>query len=726
MDHGAAIFPIRFLLQPRSVAFVGISAKGGPGARMLAALNRSGFTGPVWPVNEKYPELGGRRCYPSLSALPETPDCVIVAVPAAAVADVLRDAAAVSVRAAMVISEGFADANTDVGRARQEEIVAIARQANMAVAGPNSMGIAALSSHFAATMAEIPATVQSGGISLVSQSGGLLNAVVELSANRGVGLHYLISIGNQAVVDLADYIDFLVEDPQTKVIALIMEGAKNGRRFRDAIQRAARAKPVVVLKLGSSTGGQAATLAHTGTLAGQHAAYVALFQQSGIALVESIDELVESAALFAAAPLPRGNRVAMLTVSGGATSLIADLGEKAGIAFAPIRIDTDRRLQNILSVERSFSNPIDTVGLPRLRRDNNMKAVLDALIDDDMIDVIGLVLGMRIEGFESHNALIEVMADRAKSSEKPLMVLSFISNSLTRKWRGYASAHGLPLLEDLEGGLKAIAHLVHHAEVRRRPAVSLQTPRSLDVSNLDLSNLDLPDLAPNVTLTEAESKKILAAAGLPVTREVLARTPAEAGLLASDFDGAVVLKIQSPDIPHKSDVGGVFLGARGQAEVKKAAEDIVANARRACPVARIDGVLVQEMVGDGVEFILGMTYDDQLGPMIVLGAGGTAVEVFKDAAVRLPPLLAGDVRDMISELKCARLLDGYRGAPPRDVEALVDCCVRFADFVAATDGRYAAIDLNPVLVLGKGQGVKIADALIVTRDHHRERSNATN
>lgn len=721
MDDRAAILPIRSLLQPRSVAFLGVSAKGGAGARMLESLNRSGFSGPVWPVNEKYPEIGGRRCYPSLSALPGTPDCVVVAVPAEAVADVLRDAAAIGVHAAMVVSEGFADAGTETGRERQNEVVALAREANMAIAGPNSMGIAALSSHFAATMAEIPASVQSGGISLVSQSGGLLNAVVELSANRGVGLHYLISIGNQAVVDLADYIDFLVDDPQTKVIALIMEGAKNGRRFRDAVQRAARAKPVVVLKLGRSAGGQAATLAHTGTLAGPDAAYVALFRQSGIALVESIDELVESAALFAAAPPPRGNRVAMLTVSGGATSLIADLGEKAGIAFAPIRAETDRRLQSILSVERSFSNPIDTVGLPRLRRDGNMKAVLDALIDDDAIDVIGLVLGMRIEGFPSHQALIDVMAERAKSSEKPLMVLSFMSNSLTRKWRGHAAAHGLPLLEDLEGGLKAVAHLVHHADIGRRPPAAIEPLR-----DLDLPDLALPDLAPGLTLTEAESKKVLAAAGLPITRETLARTPAEAGRLARDFDGAVALKIQSPDIPHKSDVGGVFLGARGEAEAEKAAEEVLANARRACPAARIDGVLVQEMVGDGVEFILGMTYDDQLGPMIVLGAGGTAVEIFKDAAVRLTPLCADDVRDMLSELKCARLLEGYRGAPPRDIDALVDCCVRFAGFVAATDGRYAAIDLNPVLVLAKGQGVRIADALIVTRDHQKETGNAKN
>jgi acetyltransferase len=482
-----------------------------------------------------------------------------------------------------------------------------------------------------------------------------------------------------------------------------MEGAKNGRRFRSAIERAARRKPLVVLKLGRSEFGQRATLAHTGTLAGSHEAFAALFRQNGVALVDSIDALVETAALFDLAPLPQGDRVVMMTVSGGATSLIGDLGEAAGLNFPPIAESTNVRIQEILGVERAFGNPLDTVGLPRLRRDGNISAVVQALQDDDGVDVIGLVLGMRGDGWGSHQELVDRLAAAAKGARKPLMVVSFMSNSLTRHWRGYAQANGLPLVEDLERGLKAVRHLIDYAAFRCSPA----RRTVVSVSAITQTRARV--------LTEAQSKAILGAAGLPVTREALARDPAEAVRLAAEIRGAVALKIQSAEIAHKSDIGGVHLGARTAAEVEAAARKVFDNARRNCPGAAIDGILVQEMVEDGVELILGMTYDETFGPMVVCGAGGVTVEVFKDAAVLLPPFSANEASAAIRSLKVARLLDGFRGALPRDVDALIDCCVRFGDFVAATDGQYAAIDLNPVLVRPHGQGVRIADALMETR-----------
>lgn len=697
------------LLKPRSVAFVGVSAKGGSGAKMLKSAQTLGFSGPIWPVNPKSDEIGGLPCFKSLTDLPGLPDCVVVAVPAPAVLDVLADAAALGVPSALVVSEGFADAGSDEGRARQADLIAFAAKHRMAIAGPNCMGIATLMHRYAATMADIPKALTAGGVSLISQSGGLLNAVAELSANRGVGLNYMVSIGNQAVVEMADFVDALVQDEATKVIALVMEGAKNGRRFRAAVERAAKVKPVVVLKLGRSESGQAATLAHTGTLAGKHEAFAALFRQSGVALVNSLDELVETAALFAVSPLPGGDRVCMLTVSGGATSLISDLGEAAGIHFPPISAVTNASLERLLEVTRTFGNPVDTVGMPRLRKNDNMKQIIDTLLADDGIDVIGLVLGMRMDGAESHQALVDELARAAETAKKPLMVVSFISNSLTGRWRQYASTHKLPLVEDLGRGMKAIRHLVDYAAMRRRQTA---------VAAVSFA----PDLAAHgharsVALTEADSKKILAKAGMPVTRELVAATPDEAAQLYAQIGGKVVLKVQSQDIPHKSDVGGVYLGAKSTEEVRTASAQILASARKAKPDAAIDGVLVAEMVEDGTEFILGMTYDEQFGPLIVCGAGGVTVEVFKDAAVRLPPLDAAEARVMLGELKSSKFLAGFRGAAPRDVDALVDCIVRFAAFAQATDGAFAAIDLNPVLVCPKGKGVRIADALIVTRSN---------
>jgi acetyltransferase len=707
MEQTLSSLPVEALLRPRAIALIGVSPKGGAGANILKSGERFGFAVPTWPVNPRYDEIAGHRCYKSLHDLPQRPDCAVVCVPADAVLEVISEAAAASIPAAYVISEGFADAANDEGRARQARLVAIARNAKMALAGPNCMGIASLNYRFAATMADIPADALSGGISLVSQSGGLMNSFAELANNRGIGINYLISSGNEAALEMADYIEFLSGDPATAVIACIMEGAKDGRRFRTAIERASPRKPLIVLKLGRSAFGQRATLAHTGTLAGRHEAFAALFRQNGVALVDSIDSLLETAALLELAPLPKGDRVVMMTVSGGATSLIGDLGESVGLNFPPIDDVTNARIQKILGVERAFGNPLDTVGLPRLRRDGNISAVAGALIEDDGIDVIGLVLGMRADGWGSHQELVDRMAEAAQRAGKPLLVVSFMGNSLTRHWRGYAKAHGLPLVEDLERGLKAVRRLIDYAAFRRRVRGPARGVASV--------SLDLPAAAEGRVLTEAESKKILAAAGLPVTREQLARDPCEAVRIAAQISGPVALKIQSPDIPHKSDIGGVHLGARTASEVETAARRVLDNARRNCPGAAIDGILVQEMVGDGVECILGMIYDATFGPLVVCGAGGVHVEIFKDAAVLLPPVTAEDVRTALSSLKVSKLLDGFRGSAPSDVDALVDCCVRFGEFVAATDGAFAAIDLNPVFVCARGRGVRIADALIEPR-----------
>jgi acyl-CoA synthetase (NDP forming) len=307
------------------------------------------------------------------------------------------------------------------------------------------------------------------------------------------------------------------------------------------------------------------------------------------------------------------------------------------------------------------------------------------------------------------------MAAAAKKVRKPLLVVSFMSNGLTRHWRGYSRARGLPLIEDLERGLAAVRHLVDYAEFRRR--ADAQAARARESGHPKNQSFVATVAAPpkGIVLTESESKTILARAGLPVTREDLARDPAEAVRMAAAIGWPVALKIQSRDIPHKSDAGGVHLGARTPEEVEAAAGKILANARRNCPQAAIDGILVQEMVEDAVEFILGMTYDETFGPLLVCGAGGVTVEVFKDAAVALPPLAAQDIRRMLGGLKAAKLLDAFRGAPPRDIDALVECCRRFADFVVATDGQFAAIDLNPIFVCARGRGVRIADALIETR-----------
>jgi acetyltransferase len=403
----------------------------------------------------------------------------------------------------------------------------------------------------------------------------------------------------------------------------------------------------------------------------------------------------------------------MMTVSGGGTSLIADLGAAAGLSFPPLSATTNTRLQAILGVERPFGNPIDTVGLPRLRQAGNVSAVIAALLNDDGIDAIALVLVMRADGSPAHNELVDAMADAAKtagaSTHKPLMILSFMANSLTRHWRGFSRERGLPLVEDLELGVRAVRDLIDYAAFRRRAETTPSAGAAVPASRREL------ELPARRILTEFESKQILGEAGLPVTREALARDPADAVRIAAEIGSAVALKIQSTDIPHKSDIGSVYLDARTPQQVENAARLVAANAAYNAPHAVIDGILVQEMIEPGVEFVLGMTYDEQFGPLIVCGAGGVTVEVFKDAAVLLPPFGPEDVLAALGGLKAARLLQGYRGVAARDVDALVECCVRFCDFAVATDGQFAAIDLNPVIVGPVGRGVRIADALIEMR-----------
>ena len=690
------------LFRPRSIAIVGASARGGPGAKILSTLRAGGFASPVWCVSQTSQEIEGYPCFRSLAELPSTPDCLLISVPAEAVNGVLQTAGDLKIPAALVVSEGFADAGTQEGRDRQTRLIDIATNARMAVAGPNSIGLACLGRSMIATMTDlVPAHAQKGSISIVSQSGGLMLAASELCANRGIGLEKLISIGNQAVIELADYIDYLAADEDTRVIGLIIEGVRNGRRFRAALERAARRKPIVVLKLGRSELGQAATLAHTGTLAGKDEAFVTLFRQSGAALVGTIDDFAETCALFALAPVPAGDRVCMLTISGGATSLISDVGAAAGVRFAPLSLATNKALQEIIEVDRDFANPIDTVGLARLLKEGSLGRTINVLRDDPEVDVIGLVIPFRLDANPIQTRLIEGLREAAAGATKPVVAISFMSNSMNARWRGYAHASGLPLMEDVSAAMRAIRCLVDYGAFRRK-ALAL----TRGVSGAAIA------LAPGRTLTEAESKIVLGQTNLPLTREFLARDADEAARLARDLDADLAIKVQSADIPHKSDIGGVELHVKPD-QAAAAAQRVLANAARACPEARIDGVLVQEMIDDGVEFILGMTFDEQFGPLIVLGAGGVQVELFQDSTVRLPPLDRHEVRAMLAELKIAKVLDGFRGAPPRDVEALIDCCLAFSDFVVRTDGQFAAIDINPLLVRPRGRGVKIADALIV-------------
>jgi len=688
------------LLGPRSVAVVGPNDRGNTGARALKNVMSSGFTGPIYPVNPNYDTLEGLKCYPTLTSLPEVPDSVIISVPVTGALKVVREAEAIGTPSAVLFCDGFIDLGTEEGARRDAELMAIIDRTGMAVQGPNCMGT--LGRRYSSTFGRGPGDVKPGGISIVSQSGGLINAFIELGNNRAIGFNTLISGGNEAVVNAADYLEWLADDSETKVIICIVEGVKDGSRFRAALTKAAHAKPVVVLKLGRSEAGQRATVAHTGSLAGNDAIFAALCRRCGAALVDTVDAALEAAAMFTRVALPRGDNIVIFSTSGGATVLTTDLAAKLGFHFPPLPAKTNHEMQRIFEVEKNFINPFDVTAQPRLARGNNMTRCLEALLADDTFDLIGCVLIVQRDPGGANQHLLDQTKLVAAKASKPIILFP----EATMHWREQPVDPGVHVASSLSDGLVALRALLDYATFRRRLArvPSDDRPRAPYVT--------LPS-NPQV-LTEFESKRLLAAAGLPVTREELVHSADGAVAAARRIGFPVALKVQSSDLMHKSDVGALALGLTGDEDVRRTFKHLLADVGSRQPDARIDGVLVQEMVSEGVEVLLGMKRDPSFGSVVVVSPGGVFVELFEDAAqLGFSPLCADAAEDMVRRsASLETLLGGFRGRPVADRTALVELIVDFARFIEQLGDDVVAVDLNPVMVRPRGRGVTIVDAAI--------------
>jgi acyl-CoA synthetase (NDP forming) len=686
------------LLKPRSAAVVGASPKRNVGGRIYRNMTRCGFGGPLYPVNPGYDKIDGTPCYPDMDALPDAPECVVLAVPYTNVFEPLEAAARRGVKAAVVVAEGFNDAATDEGRERQRRLIAIADEHGMAISGPNCMGLVGLKTGLGAAFTNLPDGLVTGGVSLVSQSGGLLNATIELGHNRTIGFNYLLSGGNEAVVTSADFIDWLADDPGTSVIINILEGARDGRRYREAIGRAITKKPVVLLKLGRTETGRSAALAHTGSLAGDNAAYEALQRDYPLAVTTTIDEMVETAMMFDRIPRPAGDRLFLFSVSGGATVLAGDLARDAGLHMPPIGAATNKALQEILEVDHPFQNPMDVVGAPRLAKGDNLTRCLDVLLADDDYDLIALVMVAQRDITDSHQVLHDQYEQVMARANKPIVLVSEM-NWQPRNRPDYDSPYISGTVDD---GMRAIKRLIDYGAFENLSPEETRRPPPLTVPG-----------EPGQTLTEADSVDFLELLALPFARHALAASATEAAEKAAEIGFPVVLKISSPDIPHKTEVNGIRLNLGSEEAVREAYDSIWKSAKAVSPDAKLGCVLVQEMVSGGVEMILGMTFDPQFGPLIMVGAGGTLTELISDRAIGFPPLSADKAMAMIDGLRVSQLLDGWRGGPKMDKAALVHTLITLSDIATATDGQVTAIDLNPAIVLPQGQGIRIADALIV-------------
>jgi acyl-CoA synthetase (NDP forming) len=606
-----------------------------------------------------------------------------------------------------VLAAGFAEAGPQ-GAAREAELVRIAEESGLMVCGPNCIGVANLVDGVATYSVALSSETHAGGVSAVVQSGavclGLANAA-------RFGFRHLISSGNEAVLDSADYIGYLADDPHTEVIVAFLEGISSPDRFVAAAEAAAEnGKPILAVKVGRSEMARRTVQAHTGSLAGSDRVIDAAFDRLGVVRMATLDELLEAAELFATCPMPEGGGVGLLSLSGGQIGLIADLAQDLGLTFPPLSQHGRERLTQILPPFSPIANPLDAWGSGNLEA--TYPACVAVVSQEDDVDLLAVSrdtpAGVAEREVEQSLAVAASAVEAARRTGKPVLLFSNLSAGFDERVTAELKAGGVPYLQGTAETLRAIQAFHDYAEFQRRrerlEETGCPSPASLGQWRARLRE---------GPLSEVEARRLLADYGIPGPRERVVADADAAAEAARAIGFPVVLKILSPDIQHKTEIGGVRTDLRDEGAVRSAFAEVMEAAAVHHPQADVPGALVQEMIwGDAVEVIVGVIQDADFGPAVVFGSGGTLVELFQDASLRLPPLSRRDAREMIEETRAARLLDGFRGAPAADSEALIDVLVRLSQLAVDLRREIAALDINPLMVLPDGEGVRAVDVLV--------------
>jgi len=696
------------LFAPRSVALVGATDDPSRfGGRVFRYMVRFGFPGRIYPVNPRYSEIQGLKCYPGLRDLPETPDHVGIIVATGRVFDTLGDCAALGVPCATVYSAGFAETGTPEGRARQEKLAAFARSSGMRILGPNCNGLINFVDAFAMTSTGAISGPRRapGNVGVVSQSGGLGQINIMWRAQEaGLGISYQASCGNEADIDTLDVVRFMLRSETTDVVLLAVEAFRDGAKLRAVAEEAAdRGKPIVVLKFGRTEAGSRAAASHTGAVAGVDDIYDAAFRQYGLIRVNECNELYEMAVLLRHRRWPRGRRMASVAATGGNIVQLADVGAGLGIAWPPYAEQTQSVLGELMPGFGSVGNPTDMTSMATGEPEAYRKA-LQAIADDPNIDAVAPIFA-----FVSRRDL-DLGAAFVNGCAKPAAMIwvGGCTDQPEFSRRDLVEA-GMPVYRDATPCLAAMRAAMGYGEMlAARAAGERQCARPAGI-NADAAQRQLAQAGS--TLTEHEAKLLLAEYGLPVTREQLATGADEAVTVACRLGGTVALKIDSADIPHKTEAGAIRLGLTGREAITRAYDEVVAAARRYAPGARINGVLVQEMAQPGVELMLGVIRDPTFGPVVAVGIGGIHVEVLRDMAYRVAPVNHLDAAAMLRELRGYRLLEGVRGQPRCDIDAVCDLLVRLSWLAVDLGDVIAELDINPLVV--HETGALVVDALVV-------------
>lgn len=702
---------VEYFFAPRSIAVIGASANAAkPSGRPIAALLQQGYTGAVYPINPRYGEIAGLPCYPSLDDVPGPVDLAVVAVPAEVAPAALEQCLAKGVRAAVVFTSGFAEVG-EAGKALQEKMTELARRDGMRIMGPNCLGMVYFKNAVMASFTDIISVrlPAAGALAFVTQSGAFGEKAFMQAARDGVGFSAFISVGNEADLEFPDFISYLIGDPDTSLFGVYLEGARDGAKFRRVAEAALRAgKPILVKKVGRTRAGTRAAASHTGSLAGDDAIYDAFFRQTGIVRIEELRDLTSFAIVHRSGRLPAGRRVGILTGSGGEGVDMADKCESLGLVVPEFSGATRAELERHLPFFGSARNPVDLTAA--VGTDHALYGkCLRAIVDDENVDMV-VAPGFFLD-FVGQN-LVDDTLEIYRSTTKPIILTPMWSDDTPRAREMMATfaQEGIPIIAECADAARAMASLANYAEMRRSAAFAADIDEGGPAAPPQDAVNALQDGA---ALTEHEAKQVLAAYGLPVTQEGLAASADEAAALARRIGFPVALKVQSPDILHKTEAGGILLNLRSEEDVRRAYGEIMGRARQYRPGADIAGVLVQEMIEGGVEVIVGVTKDPVFGPVVMFGLGGIFVEALRDVSFRVAPLARRDAEEMIREVKGYRLLEGIRGKPPCDVAALADAILKVSHLAADFAGRIAELDINPLIVLPAG--VWVVDALIVKK-----------
>ena len=686
---------LNFLFNPEQVAVIGASASPEKiGYVIVENMIKSGYGQKIYPINPTAEEILGLPCFKNIASVESMVELAVIAVPAQLCPRVLRECGQAGVKGAIIITAGFKEVGGE-GLKLERELQEIGQHYNMRLVGPNCVGLmdthAPLNASFAAGFPE------KGNISFISQSGAMVISILDWSFQAGLGFSRFISLGNKADLSEIDFIESCTADPQTKVILVYAEDITDGEKFVRVCTEASKSKPIVILKSGTSTAGAQAASSHTGALAGSNEAYDTAFRQSGVLRADNIRALFDLARAFSTQPLPRGNRVAVITNSGGPAIIATDSIERAGLKMARLGKDTLEQLRENLPAESNIYNPIDVLGDARVDR---FRFALEKAFEDEGVDNVIVILSPTAVA-EPENTAHSVMEVSKNYPHKPVFAVYMGGKTLARG-KELLVESSIPTFTFPESAVTALQGMVRYANFTR--AGALETPLPPPLVNRDIVKATFYDVLKDrrVLLLSHESSKVMAAYGIPVNHTYLATSPEEACQISRKIGFPVVLKVSSPRIAHKTDVGGVELGLHNQHEVENAYHRIMERVNRYLPDAPIYGIEVQKLVDDGIEVIIGMSRDIQFGPMIAFGLGGIYVNLLKDISFRLASALDNRraIEEMIAETKAFTLLKGYRGQKPADLEALIDAIYRTSrlvlDFQEITE-----LDINPLRVYSK-------------------------